>query len=109
MKHRNDKYLKRTHKFDIEVPKTIAEVIALYENNGNTPWQEGIAKEMKNVRASFKILSKGGKPPPGYHKIRCHIIFDIKKEDFRRKVILVAGGHVTKTTCTITYVSVVSR
>ena len=79
------------------------------ENNGNTPRQKAIAKEMKNVRASFKILSEGGKPPPGYQKTRCHVIFYIKMEDFRCKVRLVSGVHVTKTPCTITHVSVVSR
>ena len=61
------------------------------------------------MRASLKILGEGGKPPPGYHKIRCHIIFDIKMEDFRRKSRLVAGGHVTEPPYTITYESVVSR
>ena len=37
------------------------------------------------------------------------MIFDIKVEDFRRKAILVTGGHVTKPPATITYESVVSR
>jgi hypothetical protein len=37
------------------------------------------------------------------------MIFDVKMEDFRRKLRLVAGGHLTKAPATITYVSVVSR
>ena len=40
-------YLKLTHKFGIEVPKTVAETINLDENNGDNLWQEVIAKEMK--------------------------------------------------------------
>ena len=36
VKQRNAKYLKRTNKFGIEVPKTVAEAIALDENNGDT-------------------------------------------------------------------------
>ena len=47
--------------------------------------------------------------PIGYQQIRCHMIFDIKQEDFRRKARLVAGGHTTEAPATITYASVVSR
>ena len=36
VKQRNGKYLKRTHRFGIEAPKTVAEAIDLYENNGDT-------------------------------------------------------------------------
>ena len=36
MKQRNDKYIKRKHKFGIEGPKTFAEAIDLDENNGDT-------------------------------------------------------------------------
>ena len=61
------------------------------------------------MRAALKILEEGRKPPSGYQKIRFHIIFDIKMEDFRRKSILVAGGHVIDPPATITYTSVVSR
>ena len=37
------------------------------------------------------------------------MIFDINMDNFRRKEILVAGGHVTKPPATTTYVSVVLR
>ena len=47
--------------------------------------------------------------PIGYKFIRCHMIFDVKMEDFRRKSRLVAGGHMTDTPAAITYDSVVSR
>ena len=69
LKHRNARYLKHTHKFGNEVPKMVAEAIALDENNGDTLWQEPIPKEMKNMRAAFKTLAEGGKPPTGYQKI----------------------------------------
>ncbi len=42
------------------------------------------------------------------HQILCHMIFDVKMEDFWQKVRLVAGGHWTKAPATITYASVVS-
>ncbi|KAL7520463.1 hypothetical protein ACHAWF_000276 [Thalassiosira exigua] len=44
-----------------------------------------------------------------HQKITCHMIFDVKMEDFRRKARFVAGGHKTKVPKTTTYVSVLSR
>ena len=94
---RNSEYLKRTHKFGIEVPKTVAEAIFLDENNDDNLWKDEIAKETKNVIKEFKILAEGGKPPHGHQKFRCHMIFNIKMEDFRRKLRLVENLNVTKT------------
>jgi hypothetical protein len=64
---------------------------------------------MKEVRIAFNMLPGGHVAPNGYQKIPCHMIFDVKMEDFRRKARLVAGGHRTKAPATITYASVVSR
>jgi hypothetical protein len=63
---------------------------------------------MREVRIVFNILHDGGSAPIGYQKIPCHMIFDIKMEDFRQKARLVAGGHLTQAPTTITYDSVVS-
>jgi hypothetical protein len=109
VKRRNTRYLKRTHKFGIEVPKTVPEALALDKKNGNTLWADAIAKELKNVRVAFKILPDGQPAPIGHQKIPCHMIFDVKMEDFRRKARLVAGGHRTEAPAAITYASVVSR
>ena len=68
----------------------------------------GLIKELKDDHVAFKILLDGQSAPIGYQKIPCHMIFDIKMEDFRRKARLVAGGHMTKAPATITYDSVVS-
>ena len=65
---------------------------------------------MKNVRIGFDIKEAGPLVKPvGYQPVRCHIIFDIKLESFKRKARLVAGGHMTETPKTLTYASVVSR
>jgi len=109
VRKRNPRYLKRTHKFGIELPKTVKEAYELDKKNGNTFWADAIAKEMRDVRVAFKILPDGQLAPIGYQRIPCHMIFDIKMEDFRRKARLVAGGHMTKAPATITYASVVSR
>ena len=48
-------YLKRTHKFGIESPNTVKEAITINEKNGNTYWQDTIAKEMENIKISSQI------------------------------------------------------
>jgi len=42
-------------------------------------------------------------------QICCHMVLDVKREDFRRKARLVDGGHTTVAPATITYASIVSR
>jgi hypothetical protein len=77
VRKRNPGYLKRTHKFGIELPKTAKEALELDKKNGNTFWADTIAKEMKDVWVAFKILLDGQSAPIGYQKIPCHVIFDI--------------------------------
>ncbi len=74
--------MKWTHKFVIELPKIIKEALELDKKNGNTFWADAIAKEMKDLCVAFKILLDGQSVPIGYQKIPCHMIFDIKMEDF---------------------------
>ena len=59
-------------------------------------------------RVAFNILPDGEDPPLGYQFVRCHMVFDVKMEDFRRKARLVAGGHMTDAPL-FTYASVISR
>jgi hypothetical protein len=103
------RYQKRTHKFGIEVPKSWDDCIRLDKENDNTLWQDTVRKEMNNVRISFKILNDDDAIPPTYQEIRCHMIFDVNMEDFRRKARFVAGGHTTDTPHAMTYASVMSR
>ena len=63
VKKRSTHFLKKTHKFGIEVPQSVAEADALDKKNGNTLWADSIAKEMKNVKIVFKILEDGDKVP----------------------------------------------
>jgi hypothetical protein len=66
-------------------------------------------KEMKNVRITFQMLNEVDAIPPTYQDICCHMIFDVKMEDFRRKARFVAGGHITDIPHAMTYASVLSR
>jgi hypothetical protein len=85
VKGRQAKYLKTNYKFGIEVPRTVKEAYELDKKNGNTLWADSIKKEMENVRTAFRIMDDGEVIPIGYQHIRCHMIFDVKREDFRRK------------------------
>ena len=53
----NSRVAKTTHKYEIEVPCTIAEALKLDEINDNNLWRDAIQKEMDNVKISFEILS----------------------------------------------------
>jgi hypothetical protein len=64
---------------------------------------------MNNVRIAFKVLNDKEAIPPTYQEIRCHMIFDVKMEDFRQNAHFVAGGNTTDTPHVMTYASIVSR
>ena len=57
------RYLKRSHKFGIELPKTVEEALTLDTKNGSTLWADAISKEMENVRVAFKVLPDGKSVP----------------------------------------------
>ena len=111
------KYWRTTHKFGIEVPKSAAEAYMIDQKTGTRFWTEAIDKEMKNVRVAFEKLEgvseaqmKTGKIKPGFKYVGTHMIFDIKMDgEFTRKARLVADGHKTDASSSITYSSVVSR
>ena len=65
VRKRKPRYLKWTHKFGIELPKTIKEALELDKKNGNTFWADAIAKEMKDVCVAFKSLLDGQPAPIG--------------------------------------------
>jgi Reverse transcriptase (RNA-dependent DNA polymerase) len=98
----------RTHKFGIEVPKTVKRAIEIDTETGTDFWRMAIEKEMKNNKSAFEILPNGTTVPVGYTMIRCHMIFDIKM-DFTRKARFVAGGHLTDPPKDTVYSSVVTR
>jgi hypothetical protein len=102
------RYLKRTHKYGIPLPKTVEEACALDQASGTDFWHQAIIKEMTNNAIAFKFLEEGECVPPGSQWIPFHMIFDVKC-DFTRKARYVAGGHWTDTPTQLTYSSVVTR
>ena len=58
------------------MPKTVQEALKLDKENGNTLWYDAITNEIKNVRIAFEERKgKENEIPPGYQKIKGHIIF----------------------------------
>ena len=106
---RQTRYLKKTHKFGIEMPKTVKEATELDAKNGDTKWMDTISKEMTNIRFAFDILKDGDRASIGHKQINCHLIYDVNMEDFRRKARLFAGGHMTETSKCMTYSIVVGQ
>jgi hypothetical protein len=106
----NKRYHSRMHKFGFEIPKTVERALQIDRELGNTLWRDAIAKEMSAVRVAFKILNDGQEPPVGYQFMKCHMVFDIKLDGFKRKARIVAGGHMTEAPPAVaTFASVVSR
>ena len=103
----NSCYHKRSHKFGIEIPKTIKRALEIDKETGTDFWEKAILKEMKHVRPAFRI-EDGEMIPVGSQWIPCHMVFDIKV-DFTRKARFVAGGHKFEAPKSITYSSIVSR
>jgi Reverse transcriptase (RNA-dependent DNA polymerase) len=83
-------------KFGVLVPRTRAPAVEINKKNGNTHWQDALVTEMKQLLEynTFVNKGKGGTPPAGYKRIRCHMIYDVK-HDGRHKARLVASGHLT--------------
>lgn len=102
------RYLKRTHKYGIQLPKSVEEAYELDRLSGTDYWHKAIVKEMTNNAIAFKFLEEGESAPPGSLWIPFHMIFDVKC-DFTRKARYVAGGHWTDTPTQLTYSSVVTR
>jgi len=79
VRKRTARYLKKHEKFGIRIPKNAVEANEINEANGNTYWQDAIAKEMKNVRPALKILEDGEElPNNNYQHVRCHMILMLR-------------------------------
>ena len=85
------KYWERTHKYGIEIPKTVQDAMRIDREDNYTLWQDTISIEMKNVQVAFTVREGDIKDLEGYELISGHLIFDVKVgEDFRQKARYVA-------------------
>ena len=111
------RYWQTTHKFGIQLPKPVAEVLAIDDQTGTDFWRKALGKEMNKVKVAWAVAdgmsseqARTGKEPSmiGYQEIQCHMKLN-EKMDFTCKARFVAGGHTTDTPGLITYSSVVLR
>lgn len=99
------------YKYGYEVARDYSHAVKLDERNGNTRYQDAIDIELEQIDEYQTFINMGHKdkvaPPPGYKKIRVHIVFDVK-HDGRHKARLVADGHLTDVPVESVYSGVVS-
>jgi hypothetical protein len=79
--------------YEVELPKSVKQALAINRNTGISFWKDVIEKEMKNVLPAFKFRDDD-MMPLGFKKIDCHMVFDMKL-DLVSKAQFVAGGHQT--------------
>jgi hypothetical protein len=97
-----------THKYGIEIPRTVEQAYAIDRKNGITHWATAIAKEMLNAGIVFEVLEPARATPVGWSKVTRHMVFDVKM-DFTRKARWVLDGHLTPDVAGSTYAGVMSR
>lgn len=102
------KYWSVTHKYGLELPKSVSQALAIDRRTGTDFWKKAIEKEIRNVFPQFLEDDDEKKVPPGYQFVETYFVFDIKM-DLTRKVRLVARGSMTEATKEDTFASVVSR
>ena len=97
-----------THKYGVEIPRTVKEAYALDEKNGNTLWRDALNREMENLKVIFDILDNSEYMTPGWSRASGHIIFDVRMT-LERKARWVKDGHKTPEPDNSTYAGVASR
>jgi hypothetical protein len=97
-----------SHKYGIELPSSVKNAIKIDCKNGNTLWQDALAKEMGNLCIAFEIFGPNAKAPPGWHKASGHIVFEVNM-DFTWKARWVKDGHKTPDSTTSSFAGIVSH
>ena len=103
------KYWSTSHKYGLELPKSVSHALEIDKRTGTEFWRIAIEKEIRNVFPAFDFVEgDDSKVPPGYTFVETYFVFDIKM-DLTRKARLVARGSMTEPTKEETFASVVSR
>ena len=90
------RYLKKIHKFGIELPKTAEQAYALDAKNGNTLWVDALYKELENVRVAFNVLPDENKAPTDHQFLHHHMAFNMKMKDFKHKARFVTAVNMSE-------------
>ena len=83
-------------KFGIVVPNSAKEALLLGKINGDTKWHDAIQKETMALEklSAWKFHPSSRSMGRDFQLAPLRIVFDVKKEESRRKARLVVGGHV---------------
>ena len=73
----NSRVKRTTHKYGIELPRSVDEALRFDKLNENTFWGDAINKEMENIKVAFDIKPEGSRPPVNYTLATGHLIFDV--------------------------------
>lgn len=84
------RYLKKTHKFGLRLPKMVKEAYKTDQETRTDFWHKAIIiREMKNKIVDDDTI------PIGYQWIPYHMIFDVKLDLTCKDRFVAAGGHWT--------------
>jgi hypothetical protein len=98
-----------SHKYGLELPKSVAQALEIDRRTGTDFWRKAIEKEIRNVFPAFEFIEDNkANVPPGHEFVATYFVFDIKM-DLTRKARLVARGNMTKATKERTFALVMSR
>ena len=89
-------FLKKSHKFGVEIPTSVEEVYRLNQNNNNALWRDAIKKEITNVYVAFHILYHSEEDPLGC-KISIVTLYLMSRWTFAAKPIFLLEA--TQQTC----------
>ena len=107
----------KKYMFGFLIPRNYTEALEFDKANNNSKWYDATKAELDSIH-SYQVFHKHEKAqydkqkkvinaPPGYQKIRVHLIFAVKY-DGRHKARLVADGHLTPDPVESIYSGVVS-
>ena len=94
----------KKYMFGFLIPRNYTEALEFDKANNNSKWYDATKAELDSIH-SYHVFQKHEKAiydkqkkvinaPPGYQKIRVHLVFAVKN-DGRHKARLVADGHFT--------------
>ena len=88
----NTRIRKTTHKYGIEIPRSVKHAPEMDLKKGNDFWVKLIKQEITNVGIAFEILDEDKSTPVGWSKESGPLIFNVKM-DFTQKSRWVLDGH----------------
>jgi len=65
------------YKYGFRLPRSSKEAFEIDRAEGNTLSADAINKEMSKME-QFNVFTESSSVPPGYERLRCMLIFDIK-------------------------------